>query len=149
MEIGMIGLGRMGGNMVLRLLRKNHRVIGFDRSADAVKGVQAQGAVGATSLEELCRAFKDTPRIFWVMLPAGDPTSQTIRQLVDLGSPGDIIIDGGNTNWKDAVEDAKFVKDNGRHYMDAGTSGGVWGNEYGYCLMVGGDDEAYTRCTPL
>src|ERR1051326_4289038 len=104
MEIGMIGLGRMGGNMVLRLLRKQHRAIGFDRSEDAIKGVQAQGAVGATTLEELSSAFTQKPRIFWVMLPAGKPTSDTIRQLTQLGEKGDIIVDGGNTNWRDAVQ---------------------------------------------
>src|SRR5579859_5812521 len=100
MEMGMIGLGRMGGNMVLRLLRGHHRVIGFDRSAEAVKGIEAQGAAGADSLQALMQGFKETPRVVWVMLPAGKPTSETIKQLVDLGEPGDIIIDGGNTNWR-------------------------------------------------
>jgi 6-phosphogluconate dehydrogenase len=149
MEIGMIGLGRMGGNMVLRLLRHQHRVIGFDRSADAVKDIQGQGAVGAASLEDLVKAFKDSPRIFWVMLPAGKPTSDTIRELVGLSSEGDIIIDGGNTNWRDAVQDAEYVRSHGRHYMDAGTSGGVWGNQYGYCLMVGAEQDVYDHCLPL
>jgi 6-phosphogluconate dehydrogenase len=149
MEIGMIGLGRMGGNMVLRLLRKQHRVIGFDRSEEAVKGIQAQGAVGASSLEDLCKAFQEKPRIFWVMLPAGKPTSETIDQLTELGEPGDIIIDGGNTNWQIAVQDAQRVKQKGLHYMDAGTSGGIWGNEYGYCLMVGAEDSVFTHCEPL
>jgi 6-phosphogluconate dehydrogenase len=149
MEIGMIGLGRMGGNMVLRLLRKQHRVIGFDRSADAVKGIQAQGAVGADSLQTLAHSFTERPRIFWVMLPAGNPTSQTIQQLTDLADTGDIIIDGGNTNWRDAVQDADHVKKAGLHYMDAGTSGGVWGLEYGYCLMVGGEKATFDHCEPL
>jgi len=145
----MIGLGRMGGNMVLRLLRKQHRVIGFDRSEDAVKGVQAQGAVGASSLEDVCKAFQSKPRVFWVMLPAGKPTSETIDRLTDLGEAGDIIIDGGNTNWQLAVQDAARVKHKGLHYMDAGTSGGIWGNQYGYCLMVGGDDDVFAHCEPL
>jgi 6-phosphogluconate dehydrogenase len=149
MEIGMIGLGRMGGNMVLRLLRKQHRVIGYDRSADAVKGVQAQGAAGADSLEGLVGSFTERPRVVWVMLPAGKPTSETIQQLVRLGDPGDIIIDGGNTNWQDAVKDAEHVKAGGLHYMDAGTSGGVWGLEYGYCLMVGGEKPTFDHCAPL
>ena len=149
MEIAMIGLGRMGGNMVLRLLRKQHRVIGFDRSADAVKDIEAQGASGANSLQELAQAFTDKPRAFWVMLPAGNPTSDTIHQLTELGDKGDIIIDGGNTNWRDAVRDAEFVKSKGMHYLDAGTSGGVWGNEYGYCLMVGGEPDVYAHCEPL
>jgi 6-phosphogluconate dehydrogenase len=149
MEIGMIGLGRMGGNMVLRLLRKQHRVIGYDRSADAVKGVQAQGAAGADSLEGLVGSFTERPRVVWVMLPAGKPTSETIQQLVRLGDPGDIVIDGGNTNWQDAVKDAEHVKAGGLHYMDAGTSGGVWGLEYGYCLMVGGEKATFDHCAPL
>ena len=145
----MIGLGRMGGNMVLRLLRHQHRVIGFDRSADAVKDVQGQGAVGASSLEDLVGQFKDRPRVFWVMLPAGKPTSETIKELVERSDEGDIVIDGGNTNWRDAVQDADFVRNRRRHYMDAGTSGGVWGNQYGYCLMVGGEKDAYEHCLPL
>jgi 6-phosphogluconate dehydrogenase len=149
MEIGMIGLGRMGGNMVLRLLRKQHRVIGYDRSADAVKGVQAQGAASAESLDALMNAFTVRPRVVWVMLPAGKPTSETIMQLVRLGDPGDIIIDGGNTNWQDAVNDAQHVKASGLHYLDAGTSGGVWGLEYGYCLMVGGEKATFDHCLPL
>ena len=149
MEIGMIGLGRMGGNMVLRLLRKQHRVIGFDRSEEAVKGVQAQGGIGASSLEELCKAFQSKPRVVWVMLPAGKPTSETIDQLTELGEAGDIIIDGGNTNWQIAVQDAARVKEKGLHYMDAGTSGGIWGNQYGYCLMVGGEDSVFAHCEPL
>jgi 6-phosphogluconate dehydrogenase len=149
MEIGMIGLGRMGGNMVLRLLRRQHRVIGFDRSEEAVKGVLAEGAVGASSLEELVAHFDERPRIFWVMLPAGDPTSKTIQQLVQLGERGDIVIDGGNTNWREAVKDAERVKAAGLHYMDAGTSGGVWGLQYGYCLMVGGETDVFEHCLPL
>jgi 6-phosphogluconate dehydrogenase len=149
MEIGMIGLGRMGGNMVLRLLRHDHRVIGFDRSAEAVKEVQGQGGVGATSLEDLVNAFKDRPRVFWVMLPAGKPTSETIREICALSNADDIVVDGGNTNWRDAVQDAEFVKSKGLHYMDAGTSGGVWGNQYGYCLMVGGEQSSFDHCLPL
>jgi 6-phosphogluconate dehydrogenase len=149
MEIGMIGLGRMGGNMVLRLLRKQHRVIGYDRSADAVKGVQAQGAAGADSLEALVGSFTERPRVVWVMLPAGKPTSETIQQLVQLCDPGDIIIDGGNTNWHDVVVDAGNVKARGLHYLDAGTSGGVWGLENGYCLMVGGEKATFDHCAPL
>jgi 6-phosphogluconate dehydrogenase len=149
MEIGMIGLGRMGGNMVLRLLRGGHRVIGFDRSTDAVKGVAAQGAVGADSLDALVSAFQDRPRVFWVMLPAGNPTSDTIDHLVQSADKGDIIVDGGNSNWRDAVEDSKRVQAAGLHYLDAGTSGGVWGNQYGYCLMVGGEQSIYDHCAPF
>ena len=149
MEMGMVGLGRMGGNMVLRLLKRGHRMIAFDRSADAVKAHEAQGAVGAHSLEEFVKKFQTKPRVMWVMVPAGDPTTQTINKLIDLGEPGDIIIDGGNTNWKLALDDAARVKAKGMHYMDAGTSGGIWGLANGYCLMVGAEQEIYDHCLPL
>ncbi|HXC76538.1 MAG TPA: decarboxylating 6-phosphogluconate dehydrogenase [Candidatus Acidoferrum sp.] len=149
MEMGMVGLGRMGGNMVVRLEKRGHRMIAYDRSADAVKANVAQGAVGANSLEEFVKAFKSKPRVMWVMVPAGDPTTQTINELIRLGEPGDIIIDGGNTNWKLALEDAARVKAKGLHYMDAGTSGGVWGLANGYCLMVGAEQSIYDHCMPL
>jgi 6-phosphogluconate dehydrogenase len=149
MEMGMVGLGRMGGNMVLRLHKRGHRMIAFDRSADAVKAHEAQGAVGAHSLAEFVKAFKTRPRVMWVMVPAGDPTTQTINELIRLGEPGDIIIDGGNTNWKLALDDAARVKAKGLHYMDAGTSGGVWGLANGYCLMVGCKESVYEHCLPL
>jgi 6-phosphogluconate dehydrogenase len=145
----MVGLGRMGGNMVLRLLKRKHRMIAFDRSADAVKAHEAQGAVGASSLEEFVTKFDSRPRVMWVMVPAGEPTTQTIKELVALGDAGDIIIDGGNTNWKLALEDAARVKAKGMHYMDAGTSGGVWGLANGYCLMVGAEESIYEHCLPL
>ena len=149
MEMGMVGLGRMGGNMVLRLLKKGHRLVAFDQSADAVKAHVALGAAGANTLEDFIRAFQDRPRVMWVMVPAGDPTTQTIKQLTELGEPGDIIIDGGNTNWKLALQDAAGVRAKGLHYMDAGTSGGIWGLEYGYSLMVGAEPEVYDHCLPL
>jgi 6-phosphogluconate dehydrogenase len=149
MEMGMVGLGRMGGNMVLRMMKRGHRMIAYDRSADAVKAHVAQGAVGAGSLKELVKKFEGKPRVMWVMVPAGDPTTQTINELVELGDPGDIIIDGGNTNWKLALEDAARVKAKGMHYMDAGTSGGVWGLANGYCLMVGCEESVYEHCMPL
>jgi 6-phosphogluconate dehydrogenase len=149
MEMGMVGLGRMGGNMVVRLHKRGHRMIAFDRSADAVKANEAQGAVGIHSLEEFVKAFTTKPRVMWVMVPAGDPTTQTIDELVRLGEPGDIIIDGGNTNWKLALDDAARVKAKGLHYMDAGTSGGVWGLANGYCLMVGAEESVYEHCLPL
>jgi 6-phosphogluconate dehydrogenase len=149
MEMGMVGLGRMGGNMVLRLLKRGHRMIAYDRSDEAVKAHVAQGAVGAGSLEELVKKFEGKPRVMWVMVPAGDPTTQTINDLVKYGQAGDIIIDGGNTNWKLALEDAARVKAKGMHYMDAGTSGGVWGLANGYCLMVGAEESVYEQCLPL
>jgi 6-phosphogluconate dehydrogenase len=149
MEMGMVGLGRMGGNMVLRLLKRGHRMIAYDHSADAIKAYEAQGAIGAGSLKEFVKKFEGKPRVMWVMVPAGDPTTQTINELVELGDPGDIIIDGGNTNWKLALEDAARVKAKGLHYMDAGTSGGVWGLANGYCLMVGCEESVYEHCLPL
>jgi 6-phosphogluconate dehydrogenase len=149
MEMGMVGLGRMGGNMVLRLLKRGHRMIAYDHSADAVKAHAGQGAVGANSLEDLVKKFETKPRVMWVMVPAGDPTTQTIDELIHWGEPGDIIIDGGNTNWKMAIEDATRVKAKGMHYLDAGTSGGIWGLANGYCLMVGGEQDTYDHCLPL
>ncbi len=149
MEMGMVGLGRMGGNMVLRLLKRGHRMIAYDQSADAVKAHVAAGAVGASSLDEFAKKFETKPRVMWVMVPAGDPTTQTINKLVALGQAGDIIIDGGNTNWKLALEDAARVKAKGMHYMDAGTSGGIWGLANGYCLMVGCEQAVFDHCLPL
>ncbi len=149
MEMGMVGLGRMGGNMVLRLMKRGHRMIAYDRSADAVKEKASQGAVGAFTVEDFVKAFQSKPRVMWVMVPAGDPTTEAIDQLAALGDPGDIIIDGGNTNWKVAMGDAARVRAKGMHYMDAGTSGGIWGLANGYSLMVGGEKDTYDHCLPL
>jgi 6-phosphogluconate dehydrogenase len=149
MEMGMVGLGRMGGNMVLRLMKRGHRMIAYDRSADAIKEKASQGAVGAFTVEDFVKAFQTKPRVMWVMVPAGDPTTEAIDQLAALGDPGDIIIDGGNTNWKVAMGDAARVKAKGMHYMDAGTSGGIWGLANGYSLMVGGEKDTFDHCLPL
>ncbi len=149
MEMGMVGLGRMGGNMVLRLMKRGHRMIAYDRSADAVKEKVGQGAVGAFTVEDFVKAFQAKPRVMWVMVPAGEPTTQAIDQLAALSDPGDIIIDGGNTNWKVAMGDAARVKAKAMHYMDAGTSGGIWGLANGYSLMVGGEKDTYDHCLPL
>ena len=148
-EIGFVGLGRMGGNMALRLMKRGHRVVGFDLSAEAVKARVHEGVVGANSWEEFVKNFKGKPRIMWIMVPAGDPTTQAIDKLIALGDPGDVIVDGGNTNWKIALQDCARVKAKGMHYVDAGTSGGIWGNEYGYCLMVGAEPDVYQRMLPL
>ena len=145
----MVGLGRMGGNMVLRLLRGGHRVVAFDRSVDAVKAAALEGAVGANSLEEFVSKQAARPRVMWVMLPAGDPTAQTIRELTQLANQGDIIIDGGNSNFKDALNDAVYVKSKGLGYLDAGVSGGIWGMKNGYGLMVGGEADMYNHILPL
>jgi 6-phosphogluconate dehydrogenase len=149
MEMGMVGLGRMGGNMALRLIKRGHRVVAFDLSPEAVKAKAGQGAVGAGSWEEFVAKFETKPRVMWIMVPAGDPTTQAIDKLIALGEPGDIIVDGGNTNWKMALQDCARVNAKGMHYMDAGTSGGIWGLEYGYCLMVGAEQEIYDHCLPL
>ena len=149
MEMGMVGLGRMGGNMVLRLVSRGHRMVAFDRSEDAIKAHEAKGAVGARSLQEFVNNLEQQPRVMWVMVPSGPPTAETIRQLADFGQPGDIIIDGGNTHWKLALEDAAAVKAKGMHYLDAGTSGGVWGLQNGYCLMVGGEQQVFDYVKPL
>ncbi len=149
MEMGMVGLGRMGGNMVQRLLEHGHRLVAYDRSEEAIKASEARGAVGARSLEEFVAKFETSPRVMWVMVPAGAPTTETIAKLAELGRPGDIIIDGGNTNWKDAVADAAVVKAKGLRYMDAGTSGGIWGLENGYCLMCGSTPEVFEHVKPL
>ena len=145
----MVGLGRMGGNMVHRLLRGGHRVVAFDRSEDAVKAAALEGATGASSLQEFAEKFEARPRVMWVMLPAGDPTTQTIRQLVELAAQGDIVIDGGNSNFKEALIDAEYVKSKGMHYLDAGVSGGIWGLANGYGLMVGGEPDMYNHVLPL
>ncbi|MDQ6919878.1 MAG: decarboxylating 6-phosphogluconate dehydrogenase [Candidatus Dormibacteraeota bacterium] len=149
MEMAMIGLGRMGGNMVSRLLKAGHRMIAYDQSAKAVEAKVGEGAVGAASLQELPGKFSEKPRVVWVMVPAGDPTTKTIAQLGNVLEPGDIVIDGGNTNWQLAMKDAGGLKAKGIHYLDAGTSGGVWGLKNGYGLMVGGEDAVFEHCKPL
>ena len=123
--------------MSLRLLKRGHRVIGFDLSQAAVQSYAAKGTVGANDWEDFVKRFESKPRIMWIMVPAGDPTTQAINKLISLGDPGDIIVDGGNTNWKVALDDCARVKAKAMHYMDAGVSGGIWGLEYGYSLMVG------------
>jgi 6-phosphogluconate dehydrogenase len=149
MEMAMIGLGRMGGNMVSRLLKAGHRMIAYDQSPAAVEAKVDEGAVGAGSLAEVAAAFTEKPRIVWVMVPAGDPTTQTVAALGKVLEPGDIVIDGGNTNWQLAIKDAEGLKTKGMHYLDAGTSGGIWGLQNGYGLMVGGEDAIFEHCKPL
>ena len=147
MQLGMIGLGKMGANMARRLLRNDHHVIGFDLSEDAVQEIQAAGAGGATSLDALVDQL-DPPRALWMMVPAGHPVDQTIDALLPLVDDGDLLIDGGNSNYKDTLERADRVQERGVHYVDVGTSGGVWGLEQGYSMMVGGPDEAIDVLRP-
>jgi 6-phosphogluconate dehydrogenase len=149
MRIAMIGLGRMGANIARRLMRGGHEIVAFDRSAEAVAALVADGATGATSLEDLATKFADGPKAFWVMLPAGEPTEQTIVQLTALASPGDIVIDGGNTFYKDDIRRAKACREKGVQYVDVGTSGGVWGLERGYCMMIGGDKDTVDLLDPI
>ena len=148
MQLGMIGLGRMGGNMVERLLGGGHKVVVFDRSADAVAASVAKGATGAKDLAAMCSALSG-PRVVWVMVPAGAPTQSTIDDLAGLLQPGDIVIDGGNSNFRDSMRRAAVLQAKGIEFIDAGTSGGIWGLTVGYCLMVGASEAAYAICEPI
>ncbi|MGH2387519.1 MAG: phosphogluconate dehydrogenase (NAD(+)-dependent, decarboxylating) [Chloroflexota bacterium] len=147
MQIAMIGLGRMGGNMVTRLIQGGHQVVAYDRSAAAVQASVDRGAVGSDSLQDLVTKLQ-APRAVWVMVPAGGPTEGTINDLAGLLSPGDTIIDGGNSNWHDSMRRASELETKGLRFVDAGTSGGVWGLQVGYCLMAGGSDEAIAHVAP-
>ncbi len=147
MDIGFIGLGRMGFNMTLRLARNGHRVVGWDRSDDTVQKAAGEGAVGAASLAGLVGALP-APRAVWIMLPAGKPVDDTIEQLVPMLAPGDLVIDGGNSNYRDDQRRGARLAQAGLLYADVGTSGGVWGLQNGYCMMIGGADEAIARLKP-
>ena len=148
MELGLIGLGRMGGNMAQRLLRGGHRVVVYDRSAEAVAASRGQGAEGVPSLEELVFALP-APRAVWLMVPAGDATEATIGRLIDLLSPGDTVLDGGNSNYRDSMRRAGKLAEHGLEFMDVGTSGGIWGLAEGYSLMIGGSEENFRRLEPI
>jgi len=148
MEIGMVGLGRMGANMARRLMRGGHTVAAFDLDARAVEQIRGEGAVGASSLRDLVARLAP-PRAAWLMLPAGEPTDKTIEQLAALLAPGDVVIDGGNSHFKDDARRAAALARKGLHYVDVGTSGGIRGLERGYCLMIGGPAEAVKRLDPV
>ncbi|AMN41012.1 phosphogluconate dehydrogenase (NAD(+)-dependent, decarboxylating) [Rhodoplanes sp. Z2-YC6860] len=148
MQLGMIGLGRMGGNIVRRLQRKGHECVVFDQNAGAISALTKEGATGGSDLSDLVRKLK-APRAVWVMLPAGKITEDAVEQLGKLLSKGDIIIDGGNSLYKDDVRRALALKEKGIHYVDCGTSGGVWGLERGYCLMIGGDKAVVDHLDPI
>lgn len=149
MELGMIGLGRMGANMVERLIRGGHRLVGYDRDVAAVGRVTAGGAGGADSLAALVAKLQQKPRAIWIMVPAGAPVDQTIAELLPHLNPGDILIDGGNSNYKDTQRRAADVKSKGFQFVDVGTSGGIWGLKEGYSMMVGGDPAAVNQVRPL
>ncbi len=147
MEIGMIGLGKMGGNMTLRLLAGGHKVVVFDRNPALGEKAQERGAVLAESLEQMVREL-EPPRAIWIMLPAGEATETTVNKLGNMLAKGDIIIDGGNSNYKQTLARGKVLVNKGIAYVDVGTSGGVWGLEQGYSMMVGGTEEAVAHITP-
>ena len=148
MELGMVGLGRMGANMSERLVRGGHRVVGYDPSPDAARRAAEKGAATADALAALAAQLKP-PRVIWLMVPAGEPVDQTIAALVPNLSAGDTIIDGGNTNYKDDLRRASALRQKGINFVDVGTSGGIWGLAEGYSLMIGGDDAVVERLTPI
>ena len=148
MQLGMVGLGRMGANMTRRLMRGGHQLVVSDLSPEAVKQLGGEGAIGASSLEDLVTKLKP-PRAVWIMVPAGVPTEQTVERLSQQMQAGDTIIDGGNSYFKDDVRRANQLKRRGIHYVDVGTSGGVWGLDRGYCMMIGGPKEAVQRLDPI
>jgi 6-phosphogluconate dehydrogenase len=148
MQLGVVGLGRMGGNISQRVMRHGHSCVVYDKSADAVASIAGKGATGSRSLEDLV-AKLTAPRAIWLMLPAGKITEDAVTELGGALKSGDILIDGGNTFYKDDVRRARELKPKGIHYLDVGTSGGVWGLERGYCLMIGGDKEPVTHLDPI
>jgi 6-phosphogluconate dehydrogenase len=147
MQLGMIGLGRMGSNLVRRLMRGGHQCVGYDRNPDVVKSLASEGADGASTLQEFV-AKLEKPRNIWIMVPAG-VVAGTLEQLVPLVDADDVIIDGGNSYYRDDITRSKELREMGIHYLDVGTSGGVWGLDRGYCLMIGGDDAAVARLDPI
>ena len=148
MQLGMVGLGRMGAGIVRRLMKDGHRCVGYDVSPDAVKALEADGADGATSLEEFV-AKLERPRAVWVMVPAGSITDKTIDALADVLEEGDVVIDGGNTHYVDDIRHAAALREKGIHHVDCGTSGGVWGFARGFCLMIGGEKEVVDHLSPI
>ena len=149
MQLGMIGLGRMGGNIVRRLQRHGHSCVVYDQSQDAVQGLTSDGVTGASSVADLVGKLTDSPKAVWVMLPAGKITQATVETLAGLLKSGDIIIDGGNSFYKDDIRNAEMLKPKGINFVDVGTSGGVWGLDRGYCMMIGGNKQAVDHLDPI
>lgn len=147
MELAILGLGRMGSNMVKRLRRDDHRVIAWNRSPEPVKEAEEAGAIGANSIEEVIENLS-TPRVIWMMVPHGDPVDSMIDDLLPRLDAGDILIDGGNSNWQKSVERSEKVRSQNVNYMDIGVSGGIWGLEIGYCLMIGSDEASFKHVEP-
>lgn len=148
MELGFVGLGRMGANMVGRLRRADHQIVAYDRDAEAVGKVERHGAIGAKSIEDLVKRLS-APRAVWIMVPSGKPTEETVAALAPRLSSGDTVIDGGNSNYRDSIRRAGYLKEKGFFYVDVGTSGGVWGLKEGYSLMIGGDPKPVDRLKPV
>src|SRR5690242_8833768 len=148
MRLGMVGLGRMGANMTRRLLRGGHEIVVTDLSADNVKRISGEGAIASASLDDFVSKL-GKPRVAWLMVPAGGPTEQTVQTLSTKFQTGDILIDGGNSYFKDDIRRSRQLRNKGIHYVDVGTSGGVWGIDRGYCMMIGGPDEAVKRLDPI
>ena len=148
MKLGMVGLGRMGGNMATRLIQGGHQVVGTDRGEEAVKELGAHGGIGAKTLAELVSKL-ESPRSVWLMVPSGKPVDDLLEELFKLLSPGDTVIDGGNSNFHDSERRAALVHSKGFTWLDCGTSGGIWGLEKGYCLMIGGEKAVYQRHVPI
>src|SRR4051794_25077895 len=148
MRLGMVGLGKMGANMARRLMRGGHEVVVTDLSAEAVEGMASEGAIASSSLEDFCSKL-GSPRVAWLMVPAGGPTESTVQALAQNMKAGDVLIDGGNSYFKDDIRRSKVLSEKGIHYVDVGTSGGVWGLERGYCMMIGGPKEVVTKLDPI
>jgi len=148
MRIGLVGLGKMGANMVARLLEGGHEVVVTDLNEETIRAAEDGGAVGTRSLDELVASL-EAPRAVWVMVPAGGATESTVTRLADLLTPGDVIVDGGNSYYRDTIRRGEILREKGIHYVDVGTSGGVWGRTEGYSMMVGGDPDAVQRVRPV
>lgn len=148
MQLGMIGLGRMGAGMTQRLLHGGHEVAVFDRSPDAIKAVATDGATPSSSLEDLGQKLKG-PRVFWLMIPAGAPVDDTIQRLQGVAAPGDVIIDGGNSNYKDSIRRGEDLRTKQLEFLDVGVSGGIWGLKVGFCLMIGGNEAVFRQVEPI